>query len=234
MPGSTACPDPAGRVWCQARAISDLRFTRRVARVDGGLSGGDPGAPWKDAPIGTNDRQWELLLRRYDVERADDRNERNVFAALIGALIAVLALSALFLREGGGLHSWAYAVVPAPPLAMVAAIAYVTQVAIVRMSYVQNLEIQLARAAQTKAPRNWVRGHVLSWWSRGMWAISAGLGVVVIAVVSALALDRVTNTWVKIVASVLYGSILLVESAALLRTWVGRKALVDHARRHAS
>lgn len=171
-------------------------------------------------------------MRRYDLERGDDRNDRAVFAALIGSLIAVVAVSAIFLRQADLVPSWAYAAVPAAPLAIVALIAYIAQTAFVRGEYVRELEAALAYAAEGSSPRSLVRGHLLGWWSRVMWDFALALTVVVVVGVSALALARTESIWIEAVSGMLYGGILCTEVAAFVRVRLRASTILQKAQQH--
>jgi hypothetical protein len=180
-------------------------------------------------PVG--DRQWEFLLRVYEMERSDDRNDRGVFAALIGSLIAVVAVSGIFIRQAGQLPSWAYAGVPAAPLATLALVAYIAQVVFVRREFMRDLEATVAEAAEEHVPESLVRGHLLSWWSRGMWDFALFLTVIVVVGVSALALARTENTWFQVIGGLAYGGVLCIEVAAFMRIRFRTANLLNDARR---
>jgi hypothetical protein len=174
-------------------------------------------------------KTWEFLLRRYDIERGDDRNERGVFAALVGSLIAVLALTALFLRDGSELSRRVYVAVPAAPLAILALIAYVMQVAQVRATYLSDLEAELARRTGNAIAGSPKGAH---WQGRAitaMWLFALGLGLVAIVGVSTVALERTHPWWIQAICGCSYGVVLLLEVGVVLDAQYRRSRIAPRA-----
>jgi hypothetical protein len=180
-------------------------------------------------------RRWERLMRTYEIERADDRNDRGVFGALVASLVAVFAVAAVPLQNGAHLRHWAYLGVPLLPLAIIAMIANIVQAGVVRRVYMDDLLAKLDGDSLDRFPLSPVSAYRQSWDNRWTWLTVLGIGMAIAAGVCALAALKARTVPLQASGATVFGIIWSVELVSLLRTLFFQDRIVRgvRARAHA-
>jgi hypothetical protein len=128
----------------------------------------------------------EVLLKAYELERADDANTPSVIIALLTTSVGLLSLVGFALVNSSSIKPWIIAVLPLVPFPFIAFGAIFAHLVVFRGHYIDALERELHRRTD-----NWrvedvaiPSGHHLmgrAWWSRrvnvGIWLMFIALAV---------------------------------------------------------